>query len=210
MDKEIVILSFEIQKGQLVLLHLSNDEDVLVDKRTYTESPYTINSALTVDELSALLSLSVENRAKDRALWLLSRKDYSAAEMVKKLIPISNKDVAQKVVDRLTELNLISDERYAELLVREYCNFRKYPMQYAKRKMIEKGIPREIAENALLDAEVDDTSSAIAFLHKKCYNSSLEYRQKSKVIQQLMMKGFSYETIQQAMRIIDESEEVES
>lgn len=209
MDENITITieSIEIQRKQLVSLTFSDGSKEIVDRKTFAESCYKEGSALTTEMLSALLSLSKENRAKEKALWLLSRKSYSIKELKKKIVEVSDADTANKIIERFQEVGLVNDEQYAESLAREYCEYRHYPKRKAIDKMVEKGIDRDLAKQYVEKSDVDDVASAIAFLYKKCYNSTIDEKAKQKLIQSLVMKGFHYNSVRDAMKQIDESEE---
>ncbi len=60
--------------------------------------------------------------AKERALALLNRRDYSRAELIRKLTEKGASEAeATDAVDRLVELGFVDDARYAPILVRHYA-----------------------------------------------------------------------------------------
>lgn len=208
------IESIEVKPKQLVLVTLSEnqiDEEKtishLIDRKTWEDSGFSKSSALTTDELSALLSLSSYNRSKSRALWLLSRKDYSKKELLKKLKDVADEETNRQVIDRLEELGLLDDEKFSDALARQYCGIRNYPIQQALRKMQEKGIDREQALASLQKNDANDMASALVFLKKKCYTHLLEYEKKQKIIRSLLLKGFRYSSVKEAIAILEESNE---
>jgi len=198
-EPRLTILSVTPKRGQLYTLALSDGSEVSVDRSTFDRSPYRADSALTTDELSALLSLSAENRAREKALWLLSHRDYSKKELAKKLRDGGDREVADNAAARMEELGLVDDRRYAEKWARELCFVKYYPARRAVMKLLEKGVSREIAEEAVASIEPDDVTSALAFLRKKCYTVKSDEKVRQTMWGALLRYGFDGETIRAAL-----------
>ncbi|MBR3289975.1 MAG: regulatory protein RecX [Clostridia bacterium] len=199
-DTRLTIVSVTPKRGRQYTLALSDGSKVPVDKATFDQSPYRADSALTTDELSALLSLSAENRAREKALWLLSHRDYSRRELAQKLRDGGDRETADKTAARMEEIGLVNDRRYAEKWARELCFVKHYPARRAVMKLLEKGVPREVAEAAIAEIEPDDVTSALAFLHKKCYTADQDEKARQKIYGALLRYGFDGETIRSALR----------
>ena len=199
-ETRLTILSLTPQRGQLYTLALSDGSEVAVDRSTLDQSPYRVDSALTTDELSALLSLSADNSALEKALWLLSHRDYSRGELAKKLRVGGDREAADKAAARMEEIGLVDDRRYAEKWARQLCFVKHYPARRAVLKLLEKGVSREVAEEAVASIEPDDVTSALAFLHKKCYTADQDDKSRQAIWNALLRYGFDGETIRAAIR----------
>lgn len=206
MEQSFTVEAVAVRRGQLVLLTLSDGREIEVDRRTWEQSPYAANSALTEEDLSALLSLSAENRARDRAFYLLSRRDYTRKELTEKLRCAADRETVEATVSRMEELGYVDDEQLAVQYAREYCLIRHYPKRRAVQKMREKGIDRDVAEDAVEKIGADDLQAALAFLNKKCYTQKDE-PQRRKITDALIRYGFDYETARVAVRQVEELEE---
>lgn len=206
MECTFTVENVAVRRGQLVLVTLSDGREVEVDRRTWEESPYKANSALTEESLSALLSLSEENRARDRALYLLSRRDYTKKELSEKLRKAAGREVCAATADRMEELGLVDDESLAVRYAREYCFVRHYPKRRAVQKLREKGIDRDVAAEAVEKIEADDLQAALAFLERKCYTQKDEQNRR-KIADALARYGFDYDTVRSALRQAEEGEE---
>ena len=77
-------------------------------------------AAVTEELLRKALDAAEYRRARERALYLLDRKDYSSWELEQKLARNVSPETARKVVERLQELGLLNDEEYARKLARHY------------------------------------------------------------------------------------------
>ena len=65
-------------------------------------------------------------------------------------------DVANEVLDRFVEINVINDADFAELLVRSRCNTKKVSRSVMRQQLRQKGVDQEIIEEALLAVTDDD------------------------------------------------------
>lgn len=85
------------------------------------------------------------NPALTKALDLLSRRSYSKAILIDKL---REKEFLPEdiriAIKRLEDLNFIDDRRYAQSLVREYSELKRYGAYRIKLKLKEKKVPEEI------------------------------------------------------------------
>lgn len=95
---------------------------------------------------------------KKRALRMLERRDYGSAELVSKLMekgePAGD---SQAVVDRLCQLGVIDDRRFASMLVRN-CAAKGYGPARARDELYRRRIPRELWDEALSELpEPDET-----------------------------------------------------
>jgi len=203
METTFTVTDVAVRRGQRYLVTLSDGRQVEVDRRTWDESSVRANDALTEDSLSALLSLSEQNRARDRALYLLSRRDYTKKELSEKLRKAAGREVCAATAERMEELGLVDDENLALRYAREYCLVRHYPKRRAVQKLREKGIDRAIAAEAVEKIEADDLQAALAFLDKKCYTQKDEQNRR-KIADALARYGFDYDTVRPALRQVEE------
>jgi regulatory protein len=94
--------------------------------------------------------------AKERALALLNRRDYSRAELIRKLTEKGASEAeATEAVDRLVELGFVDDARYAPILVRHYAA-KGYGAQRVRQELQRRGIPRALWDDALRELPEQD------------------------------------------------------
>jgi Uncharacterized protein conserved in bacteria len=160
-------------------------------------------------------------RAREHALYLLERRDYSKAELLHKLTrpprnqkkqPI-DENTAKKVLENLSELGLIDDARFAAKLARHLLFDMKYGIYKAATQMRYKGIPSGIVENALEEysKETENYSPVdkIKGLVKTKYARRLkEENGYKKVVSALYNRGFSYDDIKIALQEIEDEQEI--
>ncbi len=184
-------------RRSLYQLWLDEAEGPQVDVKTLDDAGYREGSEITEAALMALLEASVYNRARDRALYFLSLREYGQAELARKLE--APPAVAAAVTARLAELGLIDDRRYAAMAARSMSEYKQYPRRRIVQELQRRGISREIAEKAAGDVENDDFQQALALLQKKYYNKMNTLEDRRRTMAALARRGFPYGAVRQAM-----------
>jgi regulatory protein len=115
-----------------------------------------------LDQPRLLSPEKLETRARNVLLHQLARSAKSTSQLRKILeqreIPT---DIAEKVLERFTEVGLIDDAAYAETIVNSRRNYKGLAKSAIKRELNEKGVSQELVEDAIsvITAE-DDFESA--------------------------------------------------
>lgn len=193
------IIETAIRRRRLYLLRLDNETEHLVDRQTFDESLYRVGAEITEDQLDALLEKSQYNRARERALYLLGLRDYACGELEKKLYTEATPEIAAAVVDRLREVGLLDDARYAVRLARHLAEQKQYPRRRIEQELRHRGIDPATAADAVSALDGDDLQQALALLEKKYYNKLKTTEDRQRVTAALARRGFSYGAIRGAM-----------
>ena len=139
-------------------------------------------------------------RAKKKALYLLSRRDYGKAELIKKLGRDFDPEAAEAAAERLEELGLINDENYAKRYFEILVNTKMLAPKTAKYMLSQKGLPPEIVEEISEETEIDEVSQIRALIEKKYKNSLDDDKGTRRAAAALARKGYAYSDIKKAMR----------
>lgn len=191
------------------MLTLGTGETVFVNAEIVTR--YELKAGMTIPQaaLGEVLYADEKRKARERALYLLDVRDYSYAELVKKLMNNYSEDICFEVADELAEKGLINDRRYAELLARRLCEGKLLGYFRAKPYMREKGIPAAVIEQAL--AEYADTAAerAAALAEKKYmkYFDPDDRALMQKFKNALIRSGYTFSEISAAVELLKESDE---
>ena len=204
------ILEAAIRRRRLYLLRLEDGRELSVDRQTFDESPYRAGSDITEQQLDTLLADSQYNRARERALYLLGLRDYGCREMEQKLLTEATPEIAAAVVERLRQVGLLDDSRFAARLARHLNEYKQYPRRRIRQELLRKGVDAATAEEALSQLEGEDFQQALALIEKKYYNKLDTPESRQRVIAALARRGFTYAAIRRAMEEFgDEREEME-
>ena len=192
------ITAIKPRRKQLSAVFIDGEEAVLLDTRTLLENRVDVGRELDDDELKALIDLSNENRAKEKALWLISSRSHSKKELTDKIRRTSTPEAAQKAADRMEELGLINDEDFARRYADKLIFTKKMSKRAAAMELRRKGIDREIIDETLDAIEADPREQIHDFLLKK-YKDLSDEKTKRRAAAALQRLGYGWEDIRAAM-----------
>ena len=159
----------------------------------------TPGAEVTPEAFLALENAQSLASCKERAVRILTASGLSKKELQKRLVQKGESgEDAEAAVAWLEELHLIDDLETAKQLVRSAC-LRGYGAARAKSILYEKGIPKELWDEALAElSEIDDAIDT--FLRRKLDGRTLDAKQIKKTVDALLRRGHSYHDIQAGLR----------
>lgn len=111
----------------------------------------------SLDQPRLLSPEKLESRARNVLLHQLARSAKSTSQLRKILeqrdIPT---EIAEKVLERFTEVGLIDDAAYAETIVNSRRNYKGLAKSAIKRELNEKGVSQELVEEAVSGITAED------------------------------------------------------
>ncbi len=138
-------------------------------------------------------------KAKERALYLLDYKDYSYSEIVKKLEKNYGEDIAFEVADKLAELKIIDDRRYAKGLARKYFEVKFYGVYRVRQELRLRGIPKMVIDEVVEPYQNTVNERICKLIQKKYPDAISDPKIKQRAINALARMGYSYDDIKTAM-----------
>jgi len=135
-----------------------------------------------------------------RAIALLSRREHSATELSNKLCQRGYEyDEVNPVILSLIEQDYISDERYADCVLRSRVN-KGYGWRFVQNELSQKGVSSSIAQKVVKNHQIDWYLQAELAYNKRFGNSQIEdQKDKAKRIRFLQYRGFSNDEIMAAI-----------
>ncbi len=188
----------ETKKGRYALF--CEDEFLFsIDEETLLRHHINKGVELSGEELMLVREASDYQRAKNKALAFLALREHSEKELYDKLCRTFDTHSAASAITRLREVGLVNDESFAtryaeELMTRRGCSKRE-----AQRKLVEKGISRELCERILGEYDDDETLPISELIEKKYLTKLQKENGRDSVIAALMRKGFSLHDIKAAL-----------
>ena len=148
----------------------------------------------------------MNEQTKTKALRMLDRRDYSRAELTKKLLEKGETpEDAEAVVSRLAELGVVDDARYAGLVVRQYAG-KGYGEKRVRMELLRRGVPRELLDEALEQMPRQD-DALLNHLRRKL-GDSFDRADVKRATDSLARKGYGWDEISAALqRLRDELDE---
>lgn len=195
----MIITAITPEKKHLVKIEFDSGEECFLDREVAANHSLCAEEELRSEDLQALISESDYERAKSRALWYLDRGDYTEKAMYQKLLSKGfEKKASAKVIARFVELGIIDDRRFAERFY-ERCMERNISKRETLHKMIDKGVPYDMAKEISENGDTDEETQIRNLLEGK-YSSKLSAeRGKEKVFAALARKGFSFSAIRSVL-----------
>ena len=152
----------------------------------------------------------VSREAARVAMNLLVKRDYAEAELYRKLKDRGYSDYfAGKGIEYVSSYHYLDDVRYARQMIASKSGTVSRKMMVNKMK--QKGLSDEVIREAMEAAEWTDEAGLVRELRKR-FNSSVQIEEltdkdRQKLIQSLMRKGYGYGDISHALRNFEETGE---
>lgn len=163
-----------------------------VDEETYLRHHLKEGMTLDREELFSLRAASDYFAAKNKALDYLGLRDHSRKELTDKLCRRFDRETALLAVEKMEELGLLDDGRYAEKLAEELLTRQGKSLRAAAQKLAEKGVARDIAAEVLEPYKEKGEQEALRALVDKKYRRKLaDPANRDNVIAALARRGFS-------------------
>ena len=155
-----------------------------------------------VDEqqLNDLLADSNRIKAKRRALNMLSSRDYTSGVLKERLAAKTDARSAEQAVERMQELGLVDDARYAERFAQELAEIKLFGRRRIKLELQKRRIPADIIQDVMEQLDADEEAErALKLLRKKFGRIGGENAVK-KAFSLLERSGYGYHDIRAALR----------
>lgn len=148
----------------------------------------------TVEQIGKLLT----NRARNRVLYMLGNSDKSSGDIARKLVDSGYpENIVRDVIGQLESYGYIDDERYVRNYIESVSGrkSRREILNYLRNH----NINVRTIEGVMGELYVDEHDAVRRLVAKKGYSmeefASIGYDERNKIIQYLLRKGFSMETI---------------
>ena len=196
----MLITETQRQKQHLTKLLFDNGEEAFLDNDICINYSLKPETQISEEELNKLKYESEYVRAKSRALWYLDRADRTEKTMYEKLVTAGfDRKAAAAVVGRFVEVGLIDDRRFAENFAEKWRNA-NISKREGIRKMLQKGVPYDIANEVFSETEVDEEEQVRAVIEKKYARKLEQENGVQRVYAALVRKGFSFSAVRNALK----------
>lgn len=171
------VLDYRLKVGDEI------SDDVLREIRLEGDKASALKKALTY--------VGAGLKTKKQVITYLRKKEYS-------------ENAVFYAVDKLKEYGFIDDEEYARRYI-ENCQG-KQGKRLAEYKLMEKGVRKEIIEEAYAEVRPDGKENAKAIAEKRLKGKEITKELALKTFRYLMSRGFSYEEAEYAINGIKGAE----
>ncbi|MBQ5398710.1 MAG: regulatory protein RecX [Ruminococcus sp.] len=205
----MIITDIVQKRKRLSALYIDGEFAMKLDTETLLASRFSVGSEITDEELKELIDQSNEKRAKEKALWLISYRDHSKKELTEKVRKTSDDDSARKAVERMEELGLVDDEKFARRYAEELIFTKHLSIKGARYKLTEKGIDRELADEILEELDPDPREHIRIIVERKYKTALSDEKGRRRCVAALQRMGYSWSDINAVFGEYNEETEYE-
>lgn len=163
----------------------------------------------SLDQPRLLSPEKQESRARNVLLHQLARSAKSTSQLRKILEQREiSPEIAEKVLERFTEVGLIDDAAYAETIVNSRRNYKGLAKSAIKRELNEKGVSQELVEEAISGITTEDDFESAKQLATRRF-SQMAHLEKEvrtrRLAGYLQRKGYASSAVFAAIKFAEES-----
>ena len=206
----MIIADISPFKGSMVCVELSDGElsqemKMYIHSDSIRKNGVAKGMEISEEEADRLIYKNDLRRARERALYLMESRDHSYRELFDKLEKNYSEEICFEVCNRLAEIGVINDRRYAEKLCRQLFEVKKLGRYRVKQEMRLRGLTPEVIEEAMENfSEEDEPAERLEKLVEQKYERYLTDRKGvQKVKNALARKGYSFAEIKEVLELYD-------
>ena len=147
-------------------------------------------------------------KAQDTALHYIGYKMRTVQEIRRKLSEKEfSEEIIEKVVAFLEKYGYADDREYCRKYIREKLRMKPKSGYALKIELRQKGISSRIIDEVMAETEMDEAGDAFHWLERKSRGQwpPADEKQKKKLYDFLLRKGYSYDIIGEAFRQMNEA-----
>ena len=150
---------------------------------------------LTEELYEEILEKILKKRSRERMMYLLKGADYTEYQIRQKLKQSFYPEEAIEEAVCFGRLHhYLDDSRYARSYTEQKAS--RMSRRMLEKKLKEKGISKELIEEALTGLETEEEEALDSLIRRKNVDfSRLDWQERQKICAYFMRKGFAYENI---------------
>lgn len=182
----------------------TEDGEFMID--TAVAQSYGLKAGMTLDceQWEQILHDSEFERIKSKALWRLSVRDYAAKELAAKLYREFDREITDEVICLLLDSGALDDERFAQNLAYEMSEIRHASRRNIRLELLKRGVSKDIADEVCEELPEDEIPAIIEQIELRYSDCFDDEKNKRRMINGLLRKGYSYDDIKKAIIEYDE------
>lgn len=193
------ITAIEPRRKGLCALYIDGEFAMKLDTEVLLAHRFDVGREISDEQLHECIQTSDNKRCKDKAMWLISFRDHSRKELIDKLKKDYGEESCINAVNRLEELGLINDGRFARRYTADLINLKHLSERGVRQKLREKGIDRDLIDEVLDEFVIDEEDQIRTIIEKKYARSLSDEKGRRRAVNALARLGFSYASIKSVL-----------
>lgn len=196
-------LTYKKGKGDKIHISIDGEYRLTVDELYFASLYLKDGQKISEEDYAALEETVNIRRAYNCAVSLLSRRDHSKKELLRKLREKGYTDGAEAAIEKLEESSYIDDERFCRMYASELVRLKGYGKRRVEQELSFKGVDRDIIRS-VLDEILFDTDKLSGIIKRKYLSKMSDEKGRRKAFDALVRLGYTYGEIREAIKNIDE------
>ena len=199
-------MKLTVKPGKRDKIHIFIDGayQTTVDSLYFGSCGVRDGAELTAGEAAEFLRQANDRRAFNKGASLISYQDRTRRQVVERLRADFGEEAAEAAADRLEELRLLDDARYAQQYAAQLLRRKKCAPRRILQELLQKGVDRETAEAAVEGLDFSADACIIELLETKFAGRFGDEKGLRRTVAALQRLGYSYGDIRSALRQIEE------
>ncbi|MDO4199520.1 MAG: regulatory protein RecX [Clostridia bacterium] len=200
----MIITKITKSKKGNALIYADNNYLTSVPMEVFIKSRLKVGSEIDENTLEELVKEMDFNKAKEKALRLLSLRAHSKKELTDKLKNSSGEESAEKVAEKMQSLGLIDDRSFAVSYASELFSKKLHSVSKVKYELSKKGISNDIIEEIIEEISPDERQNIEKIFEKKHFdvNDEKNFRRTVAYCQRL---GYSWNDIKSVINLYNQT-----
>lgn len=195
----MLVTAIEPCRKSMSALYIDGEFAMKLDTMTLLKNHIKPGVEITDEKLRNIIEESDTNRAKERALYLVTYRDHSKKELTDKIKRTCSQQAAEQAAQQMEELGLVDDESFARKYANELLQKKHMSPRGIEYKLKEKGISNELIAIIKEELECDPYDQIRELLNKKYADYAENEKIKRRAIAALQRLGWSWSDIKSAM-----------
>ena len=192
-------------KGTTWQITTENGGKIFIGQRTVEKMNLKKGMELPDSAIESIKEEDLERKSRERAMYLLSGRDYGFVELFRKLEKTYPKEMCLRTCKLMAEKGLVNDREYAFRLGKQLFEIKKESAVAVRYKLTQKGIPKDIISE-VIDAYCEDDEAVKdrikALVEKKYKRYLTDEAGIRKVKNALARLGYGYSDINSVLKEI--------
>lgn len=205
MNYEITAIEMQKKDPERCSVFINGEFAFGLSKKAVERYNLKAGSILNEEQYQTLMVRIQLDKAKFKALDSISRGGKTEKQIREKLLQAEYSTyIIDEVITFLKKYNYINDEEYTKRYIDAKSHYSHKSLRQIKMELYKKGISVGNITEYCEDADTLEWENINYFLDKYKYDVLLEFKDRQKIINRILTKGFSYSNIERCIRTRNE------
>ncbi len=195
------ITDFKMTKRGRVALYVDGEFLLSMHPDVFAASGLSVGAEVDAESLETLAAKAELKKAKEKALNLLSYKEYTSKQLTDRLKRHTDGETAEQAVARMEELGLLDDDDYAERFARDLSERKKFGILRIRQEMRQRGLTSEQIEYAVSLLRSDPEEKMREIIARKYPLAYEDEKVRRRAFSALMRMGYPAAEVRRALAV---------